>query len=107
MPNALLEAMACGLAPIVTDASPGPLECVRPDQTGLVVASENASALAAAMLRLARDDDLTDRLARQAAAYVKEHDWEVVEQQWLTVLGMANENDGETKQFRPPQRAAV
>jgi glycosyltransferase involved in cell wall biosynthesis len=103
MPNALLEAMACGLAPIVTDASPGPLECVQPDQTGLVVESENVSAIAAAMIRLARDDDLTDRLARQAAAYIKAHDWEVVEQQWLTVLGMAGKNRamvGQT-QFRP------
>jgi glycosyltransferase involved in cell wall biosynthesis len=94
MPNALLEAMACGLAPIVTDASPGPLECVRLDQTGLVVESENVSAIAAAMLRLARDDELTDRFARQAAGYVKEHDWEVVEQQWLTVLGMAAGKEG-------------
>src|SRR5690606_34281206 len=98
---------ACRLAPIVTDASPGPLECVRPDQTGLVVESENVSAIAAAMLRLARDDELTDRFARQAAAYVKEHDWEVVEQHWLAVLGMAAGNDDETELFRPIYRAAV
>jgi glycosyltransferase involved in cell wall biosynthesis len=109
MPNALLEAMACGLAPIVTDASPGPLECVRPDQTGLVVESENVSAIAAAMLRLARDDELTDRFARQAAAYVKEHDWEVVEQQWLTVLGMAagKEGNGATRTIQPTCEPAV
>lgn len=109
MPNALLEAMACGLAPIVTDASPGPLECVRPNESGLVVESENAPAIGAAMLNLARNDELIDRFARQAAAYVKEHDWESVEQQWLTVLEMTTGKDGNgaTRTVRPGIEAAV
>lgn len=89
MPNALLEAMACGLAPVVTDASPGPLECVRHEETGLVVPAENPEALAAAMQRLAVDDDLRERLAIQAAECVRAHVWPAVESQWLEVLGMA------------------
>jgi len=88
MPNALLEAMACGLAPIVTDASPGPLESVKHEITGLVVPTENAEAIAAAMLRLASDQELVKRLALQARAYINEHDWMTVEPQWLHVLGM-------------------
>jgi len=87
MPNALLEAMAGGLAPIVTDASPGPLESVSHEVSGLVVPTENVGALADAMRLLAVDDALTDRLARQAQIYVREHDWAAVEPQWLDVLG--------------------
>jgi glycosyltransferase involved in cell wall biosynthesis len=86
MPNALLEAMASGLAPIVTDASPGPLESVSHETTGWVVPTENVRALAGAMLLLARDSAMTDRIAQQARMYVKEHDWQAVEPQWLDVL---------------------
>jgi glycosyltransferase involved in cell wall biosynthesis len=88
MPNALLEAMACGLAPIVTDASPGPVETINHEQSGLVVPTENAAALGDAMRRLADDPVLTERFAQQARNYVKEHDWSAVEPQWLTVLGV-------------------
>jgi glycosyltransferase involved in cell wall biosynthesis len=86
MPNALLEAMASGLAPIVTDASPGPLESVSHEKTGLVVPTENVDALASAMRLLAGDSAMTDRIAHQARIYVKEHDWPAVEPQWLDVL---------------------
>ena len=41
MPNALLEAMAAGLAVVVTDASPGPLEVVEDGVSGLVVPSDD------------------------------------------------------------------
>jgi glycosyltransferase involved in cell wall biosynthesis len=95
MPNALLEAMACKLAPIVTDASPGPLESVRHNETGLVVRSEDVAALADAMRILASDDRMTDRLAEHARAYVREHDWSVIEPQWLQVLGIGADERAE------------
>lgn len=62
-PNALLEAMSCGLPVVVSDASSGPLEYVENHVTGLVVPVEDASALAKAMDCLARDPDLRQRLA--------------------------------------------
>ena len=43
MPNALLEAMAQGLAVVVTDASPGPLEEIEQGVNGFVVPSEDAA----------------------------------------------------------------
>jgi glycosyltransferase involved in cell wall biosynthesis len=88
MPNALLEAMAAGLAPVVTDASPGPTETISHERSGLIVATENADALADAMRRLAEDAELVERLAHQARAYVKEHEWAAVEPKWLEVLGV-------------------
>jgi glycosyltransferase involved in cell wall biosynthesis len=94
MPNALLEAMACKLAPIVTDASSGPLEAVIHRDTGLVVRSEDVSAIADAMRLLASDSDLMNQLAERASSYVRDHDWEVVERKWLQVLGLAGEPAG-------------
>ncbi|MEX2127619.1 MAG: glycosyltransferase [Xanthobacteraceae bacterium] len=88
MPNSLLEAMACGLAPIVSDASPGPLECVTNYETGLVVVTENTQQLAAAMRVLAKDDELTDRLAQCATVRAREYDWPMVEPLWLEVVGL-------------------
>jgi glycosyltransferase involved in cell wall biosynthesis len=62
IPNALLEAMSCGLPAIVTDGSPGPLELVEHEITGLVVPVENPVALADAIRQLAGDAALRTRL---------------------------------------------
>lgn len=58
-------------------------------ETGLVVPGENPEKLAAAMRRLATDEELAVRLSRAAMAYIKAHEWEAVEPQWLEVLGLA------------------
>jgi len=87
MPNALLEAMSCGLAPIVSDSSPGPLECVANGLTGLVVRTEDVADLAEKMTLLATDDALRTRLAEEAEAFIRRNDWSEVEAVWLDVLG--------------------
>ena len=71
MPNALLEEMGCGLAPTVTDASPGPLEVVSNEQSGSVVLSGSIAALTTAMERLALDAALQTRLGQKAAATMR------------------------------------
>lgn len=72
-PNALLEAMSCGMPVIVSDSSPGPLELVEHDVSGLVVPVDDAEPLASAIDRLARDPGLRERLGeegrRRASAY--------------------------------------
>jgi glycosyltransferase involved in cell wall biosynthesis len=54
--NAVLEAQAAGLPVVCTDAE-GLTENVEADVTGLVVARRDPAALAAAILRLARDPE--------------------------------------------------
>lgn len=88
MPNALLEAMAATLPVVVTDASPGPLEVVDPDQTGLVVPRENVEALATALGRLMVDPELRERLGTAAAQRLRSLSWEVVEPHWRSVLAL-------------------
>jgi glycosyltransferase involved in cell wall biosynthesis len=69
-PNALLEAMQCGLPVAAFDCPSGPAEIVRHEHTGLLVSAGDVAALAAAIARLAGDEDLSRRLGREAAADV-------------------------------------
>ncbi len=72
MPNVLLEAMAYGLPAIVTDASPGPLEYVTHEETGLVVPAEDVEAMSNAIRRLISDHDLRNEIAQNAQHRVSE-----------------------------------
>ena len=89
MPNALLEAMAAGLAVIVTDASPGPLEVVEPGVRGLVVPSDDPVALAAAMESLASDPDRCRRMGDAARARIAALDWPQLEPLWRSILALS------------------
>ena len=86
MPNALLEAMAAGLAVVVTDASPGPLEVVVNGVSGLVVPSDDPFALAEALDRLANDPLLRERLGAAARDTLRQLDWPVVGPIWESLV---------------------
>ena len=86
MPNALLEAMAAGLPVIVTDASPGPLEVVEHGMNGWVVPSDDPSALADALDRLAADPNLRERLGAAARSTLRQSDWPVVGPIWESLV---------------------
>lgn len=70
-PNSLLEAMAAGLAPVVTPVGAVP-EIVTDGQDGLVIPAGDAEALAGAIRRLADDPALRLQLARSAQERVRE-----------------------------------
>ena len=89
MPNALLEAMAAGLAVIVTDASPGPLEVVEPGVSGLVVPSDDPVALAAAMESLASDPERCRRMGAAARQRIAALDWPQLEPLWRSILALS------------------
>ena len=76
-PIALLEAMACGLAPVLTSTT-GAAELVRDGVDALIVPPRDARALEAAVERLADDRDLLGRLRERAQATAQALSWERV-----------------------------
>lgn len=73
--KALVEAMACGLAAVGTDAE-GVLDILEDGRAGLVVPRRDPSALAAALTRLIEDRALLDRMRRIAHARAQAFSWE-------------------------------
>ena len=72
IPTALLEGMAAGCAAVVTDAG-SILEVVTDGVDALVVPQRNPHLLAAAIERLAGDDDLRNRLSQAGVERVRQH----------------------------------
>lgn len=71
LPNALLEAMAVGLAVVATRIG-GSLEALGGDRTGLLVPPDDAAALGRELGRLLAEPDLRARLGAAGAARIAE-----------------------------------
>lgn len=85
-PNALLEAMACGLPAVACDCPGGPAEIIRAGTDGLLVPPEDTAALAAALEQLMSDDELRARLAGRASEVKRRFSVERFFEQWEAVL---------------------
>ena len=78
----LLEAMAAG-RPIIASDIPGYRDVVRHEEEGLLVPPKNALALAAALIRLLRDEPLRRRLGEAGRARVGRYSWDRVGRETL------------------------
>lgn len=87
MPNALLEAMSCGVPVVVSDASPGPLEVVKHMETGLVVPVDDAGALASAIELVGADVALARKLGDAGRRRVSEYALPKALAAWDRVIG--------------------
>jgi GalNAc-alpha-(1->4)-GalNAc-alpha-(1->3)-diNAcBac-PP-undecaprenol alpha-1,4-N-acetyl-D-galactosaminyltransferase len=96
-PNALIEAMAAGLPAIVSDASSGPLEIVKPDIDSLVVPVEDVDALADAMELLVRDPEKCATMGENAKKAVARFDLQTVLSTWLDILTLPPPQDPTTR----------
>tara|TARA_R110002096_G_scaffold94635_6_gene212904 strand:- start:1000 stop:2094 length:1095 start_codon:yes stop_codon:yes gene_type:complete len=73
MPNSLLEAMAYGIAVIISDASEGPLELVENNVTGVVVRVDSSEELAEKIMFLSDDKEERKKLAFNAKRFIDEN----------------------------------
>lgn len=81
-PLSLLEAFACGL-PVVTTNAGGIPDIVQHEVNGLMVSSRDEKAMADSVLRLLSEQALADQLVGAARVECRKYSWEAVRDQWL------------------------
>ncbi len=81
-PLSILEAFACGL-PVVTTNAGGIPDIVTHEETGFLVECGDYQTLAASALRLLDDPALADSLAKKAREECRKYTWEAVRDHWL------------------------
>jgi GalNAc-alpha-(1->4)-GalNAc-alpha-(1->3)-diNAcBac-PP-undecaprenol alpha-1,4-N-acetyl-D-galactosaminyltransferase len=85
-PNALLEAMAHGIAPVVSDNSGGALDYVTNGQNGLVVQTGNVRELSRALETLLKDSGLRQRIGAAARERIVQESYDDVISTWETAV---------------------
>lgn len=85
---AILEAMTIGL-PVVTTDVPAVIEHVNTGCNGIVVAVNDAPAVARALLRLSNDPTLAAAMSRVNRAGAQRHDWSLSHRRLLDCFGFA------------------
>ncbi len=85
MSNALLEAMACGLTPVVTDVG-GTSELVNEERNGFVFKAGNSEQLTSILEKIANQPDILDRMGRSSSQLVKQLNWPQVVREYLSVF---------------------
>ncbi|MFO7906848.1 MAG: glycosyltransferase family 4 protein [Planctomycetota bacterium] len=85
-PNALLEAMACGLVPVAFDCDSGPRDIVRDHVDGLLVPPEDVGRLARTLACLLSDAPWRQRLATSAREVTERFGVEAFFERWEKIF---------------------
>lgn len=105
MPSSITECMASGLPVVTTDAGGIPY-IVTHEETCLMIKRDDHEAMAAAAIRLLEDQELADRIARQAREASRKFTWPAVRDEWVRLYqGLARAEAG--VQMKELPRAAA
>lgn len=85
MPNSLIEALCLGLPCISTKVS-GAVDLIENGKNGILVDKGDFMAMSNAMEQLAADDDLAEKLAKEAVAVYDKLKLSLISKQWLDYL---------------------
>lgn len=86
MPNALIEAMACGLPCIATRCDFGPSELITDGENGLLVPVGDIEGMSKAMERIAMDSTFAESLARRALKIRETHSMKKISNQFYSYI---------------------
>lgn len=81
---AIIEAMACGLAPVVTQ-TPGPMEIVTNGENGILIPSRDEGAIQQALEMLITNHFLLEELRHNAYLAAQRYSWSHIAQKQLTI----------------------
>lgn len=99
-PLSILEAFACGL-PVVTTNAGGIPDMVADGVTGFVVSSGDHEAIADRAVRLLEEPGLAESISRRACEECEKYSWEVVQQQWLQLYyELVNHSTRQNRSFQ-------
>lgn len=87
---AILEAMACGLAPISTNI-PGPTEFVMHEENGILIPPRDQQAIEWALETLITNRAHLEKIRQQAYATAQNYSWSIIAQQRLAIYTQALE----------------
>ena len=88
-PNALLEAMACGLPALSVDCDTGPRSIIRNEVDGLLVPQDDRASLVSSMKILMNDEDLREQYGARAKEVCERFSFTRFSQAWDDlVLGL-------------------
>ena len=97
MPNALMEAMACGVPCISTNCDFGPEELVTDHENGILVAVDDEKAIAAAMAEIADSPELAQKLSENARKIRETHSGDRIADRYHTYISdVIHERNKET-----------
>ncbi len=91
MPVSVIEAMACGLCVVSTDAGGIP-HLLDHNQDGLLVPIDDADAMASSIRRILIDEQLAERLSHNAREKAVQFDWATILPRWEQILAAASAN---------------
>jgi len=100
MPNALLEAMACGLPCVATRVS-GSEDLVQHEKNGLLVEPEQPEAMALALRRMLEDKTLARRMGRAARATIlREYQLQTISERCLRLYAHIRSKSRQAKKYQ-------
>jgi glycosyltransferase involved in cell wall biosynthesis len=84
MPSSITECLASGLLVVTTNAGGIPY-IVKHEETCLMVERDDHEAMAAAAIRLLKDNDLASEIARRGLESCQKYRWAAVQNAWLSL----------------------
>ncbi len=83
MPNALMEAMACGIPSISTDCDMGPAELISDGENGYLVPVDDVDAITQKLELLIDDESLRKQISNNSRKIVEEHSVQKIYREYL------------------------